>query len=40
LAVGTIQGSIALYDIRTSSKLKVFEGHLKPVLALAFDSKG
>jgi WD40 repeat protein len=40
LAVGTPNGVIAIYDVRTSSKWKVLEGHTNRVLAVEFDSKG
>jgi len=40
LAVGTPQGPIAIYDIRTSSKWKILEGHTKNVSCCEFDNKG
>mmetsp|Transcript_27528 Transcript_27528/g.37377 ORF Transcript_27528/g.37377 Transcript_27528/m.37377 type:complete len:111 (-) Transcript_27528:265-597(-) len=40
LAVGTHDGPIGIYDVRTSAKWKILEGHTKNVTALAFDSKG
>jgi len=40
LAVGTTSGAIAIYDVRTSGRLKILEGHTQPVLALEFDKKG
>jgi WD40 repeat protein len=38
--VGTHDGPIAIYDVRTSAKWKILEGHTGNVTALAFDSKG
>jgi len=38
--VGTPAGPIAIYDVRTSAKWKILEGHLKDVLCVEFDSKG
>mmetsp|Transcript_39545 Transcript_39545/g.38060 ORF Transcript_39545/g.38060 Transcript_39545/m.38060 type:complete len:107 (+) Transcript_39545:183-503(+) len=40
LAVGTHDGPIAIYDVRTSAKWKILEGHVGNVTCLAFDSKG
>lgn len=40
LAIGTHDGPIAIYDMRTSSKWKILEGHTGNVTCLAFDSKG
>jgi WD40 repeat protein len=40
LAVGTHEGPIGIYDIRTSAKWKVLEGHTSNVTCLAFDSNG
>lgn len=40
LAVGTSQGPIAIYDIKTSQKWKVLEGHSKKVSCCEFDVKG
>jgi WD40 repeat protein len=37
LAVGTPSGVIAIYDVRTSSKWKVLEGHTNRVFAVEFD---
>lgn len=40
LAVGTHNGPIGIYDVRTSAKLEIFEGHTKAVTCLAFDASG
>jgi WD40 repeat protein len=40
LAVGTHDGPIAIYDVRTSAKWKILEGHTGNVTCLTFDSKG
>jgi WD40 repeat protein len=40
LAVGTHDGPIAIYDMRTSSKWKILEGHTGNITCLCFDSKG
>lgn len=40
LAVGTITGAIAIYDVRTSQRQRILEGHAAPVLAVEFDSRG
>jgi len=40
LAVGTHDGPIGIYDVRTSAKWKILEGHTKNVTCLCFDSKG
>ena len=40
LAVGTHDGPIAIYDVRTSAKWKILEGHTSNVTCLTFDSKG
>jgi WD40 repeat protein len=40
LAVGTTEGPICIYDVRTAAKIEIFEGHTAPVKCLAFDSKG
>lgn len=40
LAVGTYEGPIAIYDVRTSAKWKILEGHSGNVTCLTFDSKG
>ena len=39
-AVGTIEGTIAVYALREHQKLKVLEGHEEPISALAFDQEG
>ena len=38
LAVGTHDGPIAIYDVRTSAKWKILEGHTGNVTCLSFDS--
>ena len=40
LAVGTPSGPIAIYDVRTSAKWKILEGHSKNVVCVEFDQKG
>lgn len=40
LAVGTPSGPVVIYDVRTSAKWKILEGHVKDVMAVEFDSKG
>jgi WD40 repeat protein len=40
LAIGTHDGPIGIYDVRTSAKWKILEGHTKNVTALGFDSRG
>jgi len=40
LAVGTPGGPIAIYDVRTSQKWKILEGHQRNVLCVEFDQKG
>lgn len=40
LAVGTPSGPIAIYDVRTSAKWKILEGHQKNVVCVEFDQKG
>lgn len=40
LAVGTHDGPIGIYDVRTSAKWKILEGHTGNVTCLVFDSKG
>ena len=40
LAVGTHDGPIGIYDVRTSAKWKILEGHTKNVTCLCFDAKG
>ena len=40
LAVGTVTGAIAIYDVRTSQRQRILEGHTAPVLAVEFDSRG
>lgn len=36
LAVGTLEGASVVYDIRTTTRSVVLEGHTGPVVALAF----
>lgn len=38
--MGTFEGVIAIYDVRTSAKWKILEKHEGNVTCLAFDSKG
>ena len=38
--MGTHDGLIGIYDVRTSAKWKILEGHTKNVTCLCFDSKG
>ncbi len=40
LAVGTHDGPIAIYDMRTSAKWKILEGHTGNITCVQFDSKG
>ena len=40
LAVGTVEGPIGIYDVRTSAKIEIFEGHTGAISSLAFDQKG
>ena len=40
LAVGTPTGHIAIYDVRTSDKWKILEGHVHNVNSVEFDIKG
>jgi WD repeat-containing protein 7 len=40
LAVGTTEGPIGIYDVRTSAKIETFIGHYNSVKCLAFDKKG
>lgn len=40
LAVGTHEGPIAIYDMRTSAKWKILAGHTGNITCLQFDSKG
>lgn len=37
LAVGTVEGPIGIYDVRTSAKIEIFEGHIGSITCLAFD---
>lgn len=38
--MGTPTGPIAIYDVRTSAKWKILEGHIKNVSCVEFDQKG
>ena len=38
--MGTHDGPIPIYDVRTSAKWKILEGHTGNVTCLSFDSKG
>jgi WD40 repeat protein len=40
LAVGTHEGPIGIYDVRTSAKWKILEGHTSNVTCLSFNSRG
>ena len=40
LAVGTVEGVILIYDLRTATKWRILTGHLKAVSALAFSANG
>ncbi|KAJ3239674.1 hypothetical protein HDU78_002718 [Chytriomyces hyalinus] len=40
LAVGTMEGVTIVYDLKTATKGYVFEGHTKPVTAVAFSPDG
>ena len=40
LAVGTNEGPIAIYDVRTSAKWKILEGHDRNITAMSFNSQG
>ena len=40
LAVGTHDGPIGIYDVRTSAKWRILEGHTGNVTCVCFDSKG
>ncbi len=40
VAVATHEGPIAIYDVRTSAKWKILDGHKKNITALAFNSNG
>jgi WD repeat-containing protein 7 len=40
LAVGTHDGPIGIYDVRTSAKWRILEGHTGNVTSVCFDSKG
>lgn len=38
--MGTHEGPIGIYDVRTSAKIEIFEGHTSGVKCLCFDTKG
>ena len=40
LAVGTIDGVVLIYDLRTATKWRILQGHEQPVSALAFSTAG
>lgn len=40
VACGAMDGTVALYDVATSSLLNVYKGHFKPVRSLAFTPDG
>ncbi|KAJ1970432.1 hypothetical protein H4R33_007274, partial [Dimargaris cristalligena] len=40
LAIGTLEGAVVVMDLRTATPCLVLEGHLKPVLAVAFSPDG
>lgn len=40
LAIGTHDGPIAIFDVRTSAKWKILEGHKGNITCLTFDSTG
>jgi len=40
LAVGTHEGAVIMYDLRTAIRLFVLEGHKKPITALGFSPDG
>jgi len=37
LAVGTVEGPIGIYDVRTPAKIEIFEGHTGCITCLGFD---
>jgi WD40 repeat protein len=40
LAVGTSEGVVLMYDLKTASRLYVLEGHKRPLAACAFSPDG
>ena len=40
LAIGTHTGPIAIYDVRTSAKWRVLEGHVGNITVLQFNKNG
>ncbi|KAJ3043809.1 hypothetical protein HDV00_004217 [Rhizophlyctis rosea] len=40
LSVGTVEGVIVVYDLRTATKVQVMEGHKRPVMAVSFSPDG
>ena len=40
LAVGTNDGAVVMYDLKTAIRLYVLEGHTKPITACSFSTDG
>ena len=40
LAVGTNEGAVIMYDLKTAIRLYVLEGHTKPITACSFSTDG
>jgi len=40
LAVGTVEGVVLIYDLRTATKWRILQGHEGAVSALAFSASG
>ena len=40
LAVGTVEGVVLIYDLRTATKWRILHGHERPVSALSFAPSG
>ena len=40
LAVGTNEGAVIMYDLKTAIRLYLLEGHTKPITACSFSSDG
>jgi len=40
LAVGTNEGAVVMYDLKTAIRLYVLEGHKKPIAACSFSPDG
>lgn len=40
LAVGTQEGAVIMYDLKTAIRLFVLEGHKKPITAVSFSPDG